>query len=78
MPIFGYKDSKGLKYIKYRMSEIDEIEDTEIKKKFIKKYEDVFSGIGTFPDKVQIKLKEGSVPIANSPKRVPIKLLNKF
>jgi len=27
---------------------------------------------------VQIKLKEGSVPIANNPRRVPIKLLEKL
>lgn len=38
----------------------------------------MFIIIGSFPDKVQIKCKKGSIPIANSPRRVPIKLLNKL
>jgi len=73
-PILGYKDCKRLNYI----SELNEIKEEVITEKFIKKNLDVFTGIGCFPDKVKIKVKQGSVPIINSPRRVPIKLMEKL
>jgi len=73
-PILGYKDCKRLNYI----SELNEIKEEVSTENFIKKHLDVFTGIGCFPDKVKIKVKHGSVPIINSPRRVPIKLMEKL
>lgn len=73
-PILGYRDSKRLNYI----SELNEIKEEVSTEKFIKKHVDVFTGIGCFPDKIKIKVKHGSVPIINSPRRVPIKLMEKL
>lgn len=36
--------------------------------KFISKNKDVFEGLGTFPDLVQIKLVDEAVPKANPPR----------
>ncbi|KAF0722199.1 putative retrotransposon-like family member retr-1-like protein, partial [Aphis craccivora] len=41
---------------------------------FISKNKDVFEGLGTFPDLVQIKLVDEAVPKANPPRRVPLAL----
>jgi len=46
IPILGYKDSKLLKY---EMCEVEELQETVMKNKFIQKYSSVFSGIGSFP-----------------------------
>lgn len=73
-PILGYKDCKRFNYI----NELNEIKEEVNTEKFIKKHIDVFTGIGCFPDKVKIKVKHESVPIINSFRRVPIKLMEKL
>jgi len=70
MPILGLKDCRILKY---KLNEISEIQ-LDSKKENI----DIFSGIGKFPDKIKIKVKKGSVPVISQPRRIPIKLTDKF
>lgn len=75
MPILGLKDCKILKY---KLNEMSEIQLDNKKEKFIKENIDIFSGIGKFPDKIKIKVKKGSVPVISQPRRIPIKLTDKF
>lgn len=39
---------------------------------FVKINQDLFEGLGCFPQKVRIKLREGATPVARPPRRVPI------
>lgn len=58
-----------------------ENEDSELvseKEKFIRKNKEIFEGIGKFPGKYKIVLKDGATPVANPPRRVPIKLKQKL
>lgn len=48
------------------------------KKRFDKENIDIFTGIGKFPDKIKIKIKENSIPVINHPRRIPIKLIKKL
>jgi len=75
MPILGLKDCKILKY---KLNEMSEIQLDSKKEKFIKENIDIFSGIGKFPYKIKIKVKKGSVPVISQPRRIPIKLTDKF
>jgi hypothetical protein len=75
MPILGFKDCKTLKY---KLSEMSEIQIGNKKEKFIKENIDIFTGVGKFPDKIKIKIKENSIPVISHPRRIPIKLIEKF
>lgn len=50
----------------------------ETKDEFIRSNSDLFTGLGKFPEKVSIQLKENSVPVLHYKKRVPIALLDKL
>lgn len=45
---------------------------------FIKKNNDVFEGVGCFPDVCKLKLKKGVVPKASVARRVPIKIRDRL
>lgn len=45
---------------------------------FIKKKNDVFEGVGCFPDVCSLKLKEGVMPKVSIARRVPIKIKDKL
>ncbi|KAF0710957.1 Uncharacterized protein FWK35_00037749, partial [Aphis craccivora] len=75
MPILGLKDCKTLKY---KFNEVHELEIETKKKRFVKENIDIFTGIGKFPDKIKIKIKENSIPVINHPRRIPIKLIKKL
>ncbi|KAG5871350.1 hypothetical protein JTB14_019747 [Gonioctena quinquepunctata] len=51
-----------------KTSSIESIEDRE---QFMKDNQDVFEGLGSFPEECNISLKKGSVPIARPCRRVP-------
>lgn len=53
---------------KLNISKSEELDNFKAKNK------DVFEGLGTFPDLVQIKLVEEAVPKANPSRRVPLAL----
>jgi len=55
-PIFGLADCRKLKYIK-NVSKLECLVDKE-KERFVNKNNDVFTGMGSFPDQVVIKLSK--------------------
>jgi len=48
----------------------------ENKEDFINHNTEIFTGIGEFPEKISIKLKENAVPKACPPRRMPCKVIN--
>jgi len=59
------------------MSEINEIIKGENEKDvFVKENIDIFTGLGKFLEKINIKLKNNAVPISVTSRRVPYKIIN--
>lgn len=53
--------------------------EVSIDKDFVtKNYADLFTGLGTFENEYDIKLKDDAVPVAHAPRRVPDKLKTKL
>ncbi|CAI6350058.1 unnamed protein product [Macrosiphum euphorbiae] len=74
LPILGLNDSIRLSY---SMNEINEIVKGDNEKDiFVQKNIDIFTGLGKFPEKINIKLKNNAVPISVPPRRVPYKIIN--
>ena len=46
-------------------------------KRFINENEKIFKGLGKFPNKVKLVLKENAQPIARPPRRIPIAIKDK-
>jgi len=42
------------------------------------KNKDIFNGLGKFPEKISIKIKDDGIPKIVPPRRVPYKILNKL
>lgn len=54
---------------------------TDLEKEKLKIFEenkDVFEGLGCFPDKCKIKIKEGAQPTISTARRLPLKIKDKF
>lgn len=75
MPILGFRDCKTLKY---KFNGVDEMQVKNKKENFVKENIDIFTGLGKFPDKIKIKVKENSIPVVSLPRRIPIKLVKKL
>jgi len=77
LPILGLHDCIKLES---NMNEVNEIkDDVSDKDNFIKFNIDVFSGgLGEFPEKITINLKDNALPKAFPPRRVPYKIINKL
>jgi len=74
LPILGLNDCIKLSY---NMNEINAIaKDENEKDVFVKENIDIFTGLGKFPEKINIKLKNNAVPISVPPRRVPYKIIN--
>ncbi|KAG5864826.1 hypothetical protein JTB14_027922 [Gonioctena quinquepunctata] len=67
-PIIGLPSCYDLGFIK-KTSSIESIKNRE---QFIKENQDVFEGLGSFPEECNISLKKGSIPIARPCRRVPL------
>lgn len=85
-PILGLDACEQLLLIK-RLDSLGSLDKTNYnvlneKDVFLKKYQDIFEGIGKFPDKLKIKIQKGANPIAMPPHRIPLsikdRLLNKL
>lgn len=74
VPILSRQACINLKLIK-RIDLCSEIENGDV---FINNNNDVFSGLGEFPDICTIKLKQGAVPKAVPPRRIPLKIKDKL
>lgn len=55
----------------------DELKKNQIRE-CIEKNKDFCVRMGRFPDKMKIKVKEGSIPVAYKARRVPVKLVDKL
>ncbi|KAL4098106.1 hypothetical protein QTP88_022775 [Uroleucon formosanum] len=75
MPILGFKDCKTLKY---KFNQVCEVQIENKKERFVKENLDIFTGVGKFPDKIKIKIKENSISVINHPRRIPIKLIKRL
>lgn len=51
---------------------LDNVEEINSNEKFISKNSDVFQGIGSFKDVIQLKLDDKAVPVARPPRRLPL------
>lgn len=73
-PLLGLESCKKLNLVK----KVDIVQLNETKKKatFIKKNKEIFEGLGECPHMVNIKVKEGAIPVINPPRRVPLMLKN--
>ncbi|KAG5898858.1 hypothetical protein JTB14_003252 [Gonioctena quinquepunctata] len=67
-PIIGLPSCYDLGFIK-KTSSIESIKNRE---QFIKENQDVFEGLGSFPEECNISLKKDSIPIARPCRRVPL------
>lgn len=83
-PILGLEACIGFGLIK-RLDEVDQsnadvssVACLESKEIFLSKYGDIFRGVGKFPKKFSIQLKEDSTPVLHYKKRIPHTLLPKF
>lgn len=54
------------------MNNVGEVQILNKREHFIRNNRYIFTGVGTFPDKTRIKIKENSIPVMNAPRRVPI------
>ncbi|KAK2710069.1 hypothetical protein QYM36_013668 [Artemia franciscana] len=79
-PILSRKTSQNMKLIKFILNVQNEPA-TSMKPetaRILEEYGDVFEGVGKFPGKCKIHLKEGAVPTVQPPKRVPFALQEKL
>lgn len=70
-PILGLKTCIELGLLKRIDTVAEEINE---RTKFINENKDVFTGLGAFPDKCTIKIKETASPKAIPPRRIPLKI----
>jgi len=57
--------------LNYKLSEVNELNilnKQSEKEKFIQKNKDIFEGIGKFPNRIKIKLKNNPNPVCNPPR----------
>ncbi|CAI6370305.1 unnamed protein product [Macrosiphum euphorbiae] len=74
--ILGLKDCIKLNY---EIKEVNEINSCKTEKDvFLQKYNDIFNGLGKFPEKISIKVKDDANPKIFPPRRVPYKIVNKL
>jgi hypothetical protein len=63
----------------YKMLQINEIKnDVEVTEIFVKNNTDVFTGLGSFPECITIKLEKNAIPKSFPPRRVPFKIVDKL
>lgn len=74
--MLGLADSRKLKYIG-NVSKLEFLVDKE-KERFINKNIDVFTGMGSFPDLVAIKLSKEAIPKVCPTRRVPYAIKDKL
>lgn len=67
-PLLGIEACKQLGLIKNAASVNSFTDVTSI----LTEYQDVFEGVGTFPESLTIKLKDSAVPVVKPPRRVPL------
>ncbi|XP_018359748.1 PREDICTED: uncharacterized protein K02A2.6-like [Trachymyrmex cornetzi] len=74
VPLLGLKSCIELGLLK----KVVTVKVIEGKDEFIKKNEDLFSGIGTFQEKCKISLKQDCCPVVRPPRRIPLALKDKL
>lgn len=74
-PILSLNCCQRLNFVK-RVDSIDQ-KDSKSKKDFVALNLDIFTGIGKFPEKYKIKVKENSIPTSKPPNRIALKLEEK-
>lgn len=75
-PILGRTASKEFGLIK--RLDVNSIKLPELEDEFVIKNNDIFNGIGKFPEKVTIQLKEGAKPVLHYKKRFPNAIIKKL
>lgn len=69
-PLLGLDACSKLNLIK----RVDNLKTGCSKEEIIEEYSDVFKGMGKMPFLHKIEIKEGAIPVVNSPRRVPLSL----
>jgi len=78
LPLLSFEACLTLNYKLSEVNELNILNKQSEKEKFIQKNKEIFEGIGKFPDRIKIKLKNNPNPVCNPPRRVPIKIFNKL
>lgn len=77
-PLLGRDSCESFGLIKrlYNVNKFNNLPDSKLE--FLEMYYELFKGVGKFPDKFRITLKEGSVPKLHYKKRIPLSLHDKL
>ncbi|XP_017892179.1 uncharacterized protein K02A2.6-like [Ceratina calcarata] len=74
VPLLGLEACVKLQFIK----RIDKIQTVETRVEFIEVNKDLFTGLGKFPEKCKIIVKEDAIPVVRAPRRVPLAIKDKL
>ena len=78
-PILGVKSCKDMGFIKFLDQDIAAIQEEELTMEVImRKYQDVFTGLGCFEKDYDIKIEESETPVVHAPRKVPFALKDKL